>query len=73
MWNRASSNRYLDKLAKQEAYRKHISTLYNVKSTIDNKPPKEFTFLNTRPKATQKKICNYKLILRITINYRQLQ
>jgi hypothetical protein len=56
MWNKAASNRYLDKLSKQEAYRKHISTLYNVKSSIDNKPPKEFTFLNTRPKAMQKKI-----------------
>ncbi len=40
MWNKASSNKHLEKLSKQEAYRKHIVTLYKMRSTIDNKQPK---------------------------------
>ena len=55
MWNVVSGNRLLDKRRKQEAQRKHLTALNQIKSMIDNNTPQEYSFLYTRPKAYQKK------------------
>lgn len=36
MWNIITSNRLLDKKRKQEAQRKHLNALRNIKPSIDN-------------------------------------
>lgn len=51
MWNKIASNKHLDKLSKQQAYRKHITTLYNMKPTIKVQPPTEYEFLKQKPKV----------------------
>jgi hypothetical protein len=57
MWNMISGNRLLDRKRKEEAQRKHIIALNNVKSKINNSAPKEYGFLYSRPKARQLKFC----------------
>jgi len=39
MWNYIASNRILDKKRKQEAQRKHLQALNNIKSQINNTRP----------------------------------
>lgn len=39
MWNIISGNRVLDRKRKEEAHRKHISALHNIKSQIDTASP----------------------------------
>ena len=61
MWNRMASNRILDMRRKQEAQKKHVMNLKNIKSQINNSTPKQYLFLHTRPKAKQLELCNYTL------------
>lgn len=56
MWNIVGGNRIIDRKLKQEAHRKHLQALHSVKATINNKPPSEYSFLYSRPKANQQKI-----------------
>jgi hypothetical protein len=51
MWNTISGNRLIEKRRKEEAHRKHIKALYNIRGKIDNSAPQYFSFLYTRPKS----------------------
>lgn len=53
MWNLISGNKIIDRKLKQEAHRKHLRALHCIKPSIDNKSPSEYSFLYSRPKATQ--------------------
>ena len=57
MWNLVSGNRLIDRRAKQEAHRRHIVALNTMKSSINNAPPSQYSFLYSRPKAQQLKFC----------------
>lgn len=56
MWNIITSNRLLDKKRKQEAQRKHLAALRNIKPSIDNVEPQGYSFLYSRPKARMMKL-----------------
>lgn len=45
MWNRIASNRILDKKRKEEAQRKHLENLRNIKSQVNNSTPRQYLFL----------------------------
>ena len=57
MWNKVTSSKIVDKKIKLYAYKKHKHNLKNVRSTIDNSSPKEYDFINTKPKAKMLKLC----------------
>ena len=57
MWNLVSGNRLIDRRLKQDAHRKHILALNNMKSSINNASPSQYSFLYSRPKAHQLKFC----------------
>lgn len=40
MWNVISGNRLIDRKRKQEAQRKHVAALNNIKSLVNNSTPK---------------------------------
>ena len=61
MWNRIASNRILDLKRKQQAQKKHIDALRNIKSRINNSAPKQYLFLNTKPKTRQLELCTNEL------------
>jgi hypothetical protein len=73
MWNYIASNRILDKKRKQEAQKKHLSALNNIKSQIDNTKPHSYSFLYTRPKARMLKFCNVLYYSRTINEYRKQQ
>ena len=56
-----ASNRILDMRRKQEAQKKHVNNLKNIKSQINNSAPKQYLFLHTRPKTKQLELCIYML------------
>ncbi len=56
MWNLISGNKIIDRKLKQEAHRKHLRALHSIKPSIDNRTPSEYSFLYSRPKATQLKL-----------------
>lgn len=56
MWNLVSGNKIIDRKLKQEAHRRHLRALHTIRGSIDNRPPSEYSFLYSRPKATQKKL-----------------
>lgn len=57
MWNVLSGNRLIDRRRKEEAQKKHLIALNKVRSQINNSAPREYSFLNSRPKANQLKYC----------------
>lgn len=59
MWNIMSANRILDIKWKKENQRKHLNTLRNIKSMINNLSPKKYSFLDSRPKTRQMKRCKW--------------
>lgn len=48
-----ASNRILDLKWKRQNQRKHIDNLKNIRSQINTSAPKQYSFLNSRPKARQ--------------------
>ena len=57
-----TSNRLLDKKRKQQAQRKHLTALKNIKGSLDNSQPSKYNFLYSRPKARLMKLCTLKII-----------
>lgn len=59
-----ASNRILDLKWKRQNQRKHINNLKNIKSQINTSAPKQYSFLNSRPKARQLESCNFYIYFR---------
>lgn len=59
MWNIITSNRLVEKKKRQQAQRKHLNALRNIKPSIDNDQPQNFRFLYTRPKQRLQHLCNF--------------